>query len=154
MPQSHETSRPERPSNWNELLGPFIRYDDLPESARDDDGLIVLVTRSGLKVSPSGQFDSSTVDENGNVVVDPWVGMLWRIAKEFEVSQLGYSEWTIAGSLLSPLDGSDASYAEQLFACTDDSERQRVVMDYVKRSQYGAAWAGIDLVLPSQQLGE
>lgn len=140
----------EKPKSWNDLLGPFFHYDKLPESMRNEDGLIVLETSSGQKVCPAGQFDPTIISEDGRIspTIDPWISALWKIAKEFEVKQLESSIWATAATILTPLRGSEVSFAERLFACTDDQSKEAIIMEYVARSENGARWASVELALP------
>ncbi len=137
---------------WWDYIGPIYRYNDLPDEAKADEGLIVVTTTDKVRYVPVRQFDPTTLTEKGAPApkVDYWVGLLWRVAKEFEIRQLGFSEWTTAVSVLSPLQGQELSFVERLYACTDDEERKRIIMEYVTRSISGATWNDIKLILPDE----
>lgn len=148
-------SQEAKAKTWWDIIGPVYRYEDLPPDAQENEGLIVLTTTDDTKFCPVKQFNPQIVTERGSIaaIVDEWVGKLWQIAKEFEIRQLGFGEWSTAVSILYPLKGESLSVVEKLFACSDDSSREQVIKEYVERSEMGAAWNGIVLTLPKKRLG-
>ena len=100
------------PSAWWAVVGPVVRFEKLPESVQNDIGLITLVTRDGSKCCPVGQFpsdDTITIDEDGRRVprIDDGVRALWWYIRYYDAGQLGFDEWSAAGSVLYPLVGQD-----------------------------------------------
>lgn len=131
--------------NWHDVIGPVYRLEDLPPNIQGDEGLIILTTEDGTKCCPVKQFDPRVVTEKGRaaLVVDEWVSLLWRIAKNLEIQQLGLSEWTAAGSILYPLQEKTQSVVDELFSCANDEAKKAVIVKYVERSVQGMLWNGV-----------
>lgn len=136
-------------NEWWQFIGRVYRYENLPLDVQENDGLITLTTSDGVKFCPVRQFDPNIVTDRGSVaaVVNPWVSCLWRVVREFE-GQLGSGDWTNAVRVLHPLQGTELSLIDRIFAAESDDERRKVIVEALQSSDEGAAMMGVELTLP------
>ena len=146
----HET---QTPHNWSDVIGPVAHLGDVPESAKNKNGLIVLETSDGKVVCPHFQFDK---DEQGNLSLNPDIAAAWSMICSLQVDQLGESTWTNVGRFTqSRPEHDDRSWATVLKDPeSDDRIKLEIFTAIVGDAAYAAAWLGVELTDPRKTLPE
>jgi hypothetical protein len=129
-------------TSWGGLIGPVFREDIVPQSVREQPGLIRLVTRSGTVVYPERQF--LKIDNRREPVPEMQKAMLLLTAEN--AVGAGFTNWTQAGYLLGPREELDGhSYSDIL---TDSGivsdEKYKALGRLMAGVSRGFAYEGID----------
>lgn len=142
-----------RPTTWNDLLGPFVRADDLSDDIKKASGLIQMTSSSGTRVCPSFQFET---DSSGKSSLNPDVATAWALAKALQIDQLQWSEWsTAAWFTQSRPEHDERSWVDVLKdKSSSDKEKMRIFSFIVLDAAQAATIDGIELIDPRSTLPE
>lgn len=144
MTSPEKFNQPQRErSQYDALLGPFYRYNDLSRDVMSQDGLIALETEDNQLVCPSFQFDT---DENNELILNPDIKDAWVLFLDLYHRQLNEDLWNISLRLVMPRQALDNKNIIE--AVKDPASKEIALMAIIDEAIRVANWDGVPLSLP------